>query len=110
MGFVVMMERGRQWPDLEGLLPWRPLQGPKAAVDSQLMPLWVNPFKHDLLTALFIYFSPSPEKAPHDARKLSAILYRERTQVEGCNIKTQLHYCTSKCITLTPNYRAATMS
>lgn len=78
MGFVVMMERDRQWPDLEGLLPWRPLQGPKAAVDSQLMPLWVNPFKHDLLTTLFIYFSPSPEKAPHDARKLSAILYQER--------------------------------
>lgn len=38
MGFVVMMERGWQWPYLEGLLPWRPLEGPKAAVDSQLMP------------------------------------------------------------------------
>lgn len=38
MGFVVMMERGWQWPDSEGLLPWKPLEGPKAAVDSQLMP------------------------------------------------------------------------
>lgn len=37
-GIVVVMERDRQWPDLEGLLPWRPLEGPKAAVDSQLMP------------------------------------------------------------------------
>lgn len=36
--FVVMMERGWQWPDLETLLPRRPLEGPKAAVDSQLMP------------------------------------------------------------------------
>lgn len=38
MGFVVMMERGWQGPDLETLLPRRPLKGPKAAVDSQLMP------------------------------------------------------------------------
>lgn len=36
--FVVMMERGWQWPDLETLLLRRPLEGPKAAVDSQLMP------------------------------------------------------------------------
>lgn len=37
MGFVVMMERGCQWPDLETLLPGRPLEGMKAAIDSQLM-------------------------------------------------------------------------
>lgn len=59
MGFVVMMERGWHWPDLEGLLPWRPLEGPKESADA----LWVNPFKHDLLTSLFIYLYLSQEKS-----------------------------------------------
>lgn len=37
MGFVVMMKRGWQWPDLEALLPWKQCTEPKAACESQLI-------------------------------------------------------------------------
>lgn len=85
MGFVVMMERGWQWPDLEGLLPWRPLEGAKSSCRQSADALWVNPFKHDLLTSLFIYFSLSREKAPHDAQ-IATILY----PVRGCRWKAAI--------------------
>lgn len=55
MGFVVVMERGRQRPDLEWLLPWRPLQWAKSSCRQSADALWVNPFKHDLLPYLFIF-------------------------------------------------------
>lgn len=56
MGFVVMMERGCQWPDLETLLPWRPLEGIEGSYRQSADGLWVNPFKHELPLSFFFLF------------------------------------------------------
>lgn len=63
-------------------------RGAKSSCRQSADALWVNPFKHDLLTSLFIYFSFSSEKAPHDAQIASAILY----PVRGCRWKAHTHY------------------
>lgn len=55
MGFVVMMERGRQWPDLERTVAMETTGRAKSSCRLSADALWVKPFKHDLLTSLFIY-------------------------------------------------------
>lgn len=87
MGSVVVMERGWQWPDLETLLPRRPLEGAEGSCRQSADALWVNPFKHDSLTSLLLSLFLSQWR-----ESLPLPMNFRHFAVRGCWWKTPLSY------------------